>query len=70
MPIMRQAEWDAWMRRGKDERYAFYAIRDLIALSNEVDEHGRVPGPKMQIELLKLAGYPDATPLKIRRAIV
>lgn len=65
MPIMLKKEWDAWMQRSRDEMTAHYALRDLIVISNFVDEQGRTMTAEGAVRLLSAAGMPNSIPIEL-----
>lgn len=40
------------------------SVRDLVVLSNLVDDHGCTLRPEASVELLILSGYPSADPIR------
>ncbi len=55
----------AWMSRYLSEREFRWAVRDLVNLSNIVDDHGCILRPEMQIDLLVASGRPKRVPPQI-----
>lgn len=65
MPLMLKGEWDALTQKVHDDLVAQFALRDLIIISNLVDDLGRTMRPEGAVRLLVAAGKPGLCPVKL-----